>query len=73
MQIIQNKQSVTLTSVLQGLGVDQTFIVEPFTEVYQHVLAYLLSWKLLLTSFRHSPAEVTMLGVTEEKGLSRKL
>lgn len=58
MQIIQNKQSTTLASVLLDLSIDQKFIVEPFSEIYQHVLAYLLSWKLLLTSFRHSSAEV---------------
>lgn len=58
MQIIQNKQSTTLASVLLDLNIDQKFIVEPFSEIYQHVLAYLLSWKLLLTSFRHSSAEL---------------
>ncbi|XP_062615887.1 E3 ubiquitin-protein ligase listerin-like [Saccostrea cucullata] len=57
-QIITNKHSTTLSTVLLDLSVDQKFIVEPFTEIYQHVLAYLLSWKLLLTSFHHSPAEL---------------
>ncbi|XP_056016029.1 E3 ubiquitin-protein ligase listerin-like isoform X2 [Ostrea edulis] len=57
-QIIRNKHSTTLGSVLMDLNIDHIFIVEPFTEIYQHVLAYLLSWKLLLISFKNSPAEL---------------
>ncbi|KAL3881947.1 hypothetical protein ACJMK2_028330 [Sinanodonta woodiana] len=44
--------------LLTELRVDQCYSIFPTSPEYHHVLAYLLSWKLMLAFFKSAPAEL---------------